>query len=405
MSIIRLAWRNLWRNPRRAAITVAAVAANTAILIATYSLMDGLMIHTVKNATNLVTGEVQIHVPKYLSRRSFYQIIENPDAVLKKLREQNIPAAARSYGFGLTAAVTKSSGALFWGVDPKAEAATFDLAQNLAQGKFLPDTPQKGLVLGRKLAKSLDIAPGSEVVVVAQAADGSLGNELFTVTGILKAAGDTIDRNAAIMHHADFSELFVSKGMVHEIAANTKGKFPLAQVKAYAIDAAAGMEVMTWRQLLPALSDMVNIMDGAMAIFSMVFFLAGGLGVMNTMLMATFERTREFGIIKALGATPWLIVRDVAAEACVLGIFASAVGVVVGLAGSLYLQAVGIDTSVFSGDFSMAGIAMDPLWLAVVSPKAVIFPALIMSVICVAASLYPAVLASRLNPIKAITHI
>ncbi|MFH1885875.1 MAG: FtsX-like permease family protein [Pseudomonadota bacterium] len=399
------AWRNLWRNPRRAWITLAAVTANTAVLIATYALMHGLIVHAVDNATNQVTGEVQVHAPEYLSRRSLYATIPDWKQAVARMEEKGVMCAPRSYGFGLIARGNKSAGARMWGVDPKAETRAFTLHRHVEHGGFLSQTPKNGVVLGRKLARSLNAGVGDELVVVVQAADGSLGNDLYYVTGILKAGGEETDRSAAILHQADFARLFALPGRAHEIAANTLGAMTPDQVAQIARAAAPDMEVKTWRQLLPTLSDMVNLFDGAMVIFGSVFLLAGGLGVMNTMLMAAFERMREFGIMKALGASPWRIVRDVAAEALVLGALSAGAGAILGLAGSWYLTIHGIDTSAFAGNYTVAGVAFDPVWKAVITPRGVLFPVVAMTVISFLASLYPAALAARLDPVRAIHHV
>jgi ABC-type lipoprotein release transport system permease subunit len=156
------------------------------------------MKHAVSNATNLVVGEVQVHAQGYLADHSIYKALHEPDLILRAAKQKDVAAAPRRYGYGLVAVGTKSAGARFWGVEPAAERITFDLAHHLQEGRFLSETTQRGVVLGQKLARSLQAQIGSEIVVVVQAADGSLGNDLYTVTGILKAAGDSIDRNAAL---------------------------------------------------------------------------------------------------------------------------------------------------------------------------------------------------------------
>ena len=402
MNAFHYGWRNLWRNTRRTAITLAAVTSSTAILISSYGLMDGLMQHAVSNATNLVVGEVQVHAPGYLADHSMYKPLTEPDLIFQAAQKKNVSAALRRYGYGLVAMGSKSAGARFWGVDPVQERNTFDLAKNLDQGRFLSETPQRGLVLGQKLARSLQARVGSEIVVVVQAADGSLGNDLYTVIGILKAAGDSIDRNAALIHAADFRELFVSGRRIHEVALNSRGVASLEAIKELATAAAAGEEIKSWRQLLPEVSDMVNLFDAFIWIFGLIFLLAAGMGVMNTMLMATYERIREFGILKALGATPWRIITDVAAEALVLTALGTIFGTLLGLAGSYYLQEVGLDLSIFAGAYSVGGVAFDPIWRAAISPKIVFIPAVLMMTISLAASLYPAALAARLDPVRAI---
>ncbi len=405
MTIFRYAWRNLWRNKQRTIITIAAISLNTAILIISYALMDGMIKHTVNNMTNMVVGEAQIHGKGYRDDRSFYKSLPNPEQLIQSAGNQNIGAAPRSYGYGLISVGTKSAGAMFWGINPDIEMNVFDLPKQIQHGQYLSIEAEKGLVLGKKLTRSLNAGVGSEIIVVVQAADGSLGNDLYTVTGILKTAGDSIDRSMAIMHKDDFRDLFVSGGRIHEIALNTKGKLETCELAERMRPDEGEGELRTWRELLPMLSDMVNIFDVVIWIFGAIFFLAAGLGVMNTMLMATYERIREFGIQKALGTSPLRIVGNMAAEAFVLSLFSAVLGTFFGLIGSYYLQEVGIDTSMFAGTFSFSGIAFDPVWRAVISAQGVIFPVLVMCITCTAASLYPAIIAARLDPVKAIYHV
>lgn len=402
--MFRFAWRNLWRNTRRTGITLAAVMLNTAILIIFYGLNEGLILNLVRNSTQLVVGEAQAHAPGYLEDHSFYKSLDGPEEAVQALEAAGVGAAPRSYGYGLVSVGSKSAGGVFWGIDPAREKATFDLARHVMEGRYLADRAERGAVLGRKLASSLNATVGSEIIVVVQAADGSLGNDLYTVTGILKTAGEAIDRGAVILHRSDFQDLFVSGGRVHEIAMNTHNRLPLDELATKARALMPAAQVKTWRQLLPMLSDMLRIMDGALAVFGAIFFLAGGLGVMNTMLMATYERIREIGIQKALGATPLRIVAGVTAEALVLALAATAGGALLGLAGTYYLKTVGIDTTSFAGEFTFSGMAFDPVWRSVLVTKVVAMPVVIMWVTCTLAALYPAVLAARLDPVRAIHH-
>jgi ABC-type lipoprotein release transport system permease subunit len=395
--------RNLTRNRRRTAITVAAVALSTAMVTLAGAMIDGMLVGAVRNATNLTVGELQIHAPDYVERRSFYDHLTDHDEILAAAHERGIPAVRRSFGYGLLANETKSAGALLWGIEPAAEAAAFDLALHIDadRGAFLDLRPRRGLVLGRKLARSLGVGVGEELVVVVQAADGSLGNELFSVTGILKAVGDAVDRSAALMHRTDFEELFVSNGRVHEIALNTRGQRDLDELVEFATAAAADADVRSWRTLMPALSDMLAMADGAMWILGAVFFTAAGLGVMNTMLMATYERIREFGVLKALGASPIRIVLDVVTEALLLAFAGTLVGAAVGLAASQLLARHGINTARYAGETSFAGVAFDPIWRAAPNYGDAAQAIVLMCVIAVATSLYPALLAARLKPVDA----
>jgi ABC-type lipoprotein release transport system permease subunit len=370
------------------------------ILITSYGLMEGMLDQMVRNATQLVTGEAQLHAPGYLSDRSLYKTLAGPEDTLAALRKQSIEAAPRAYGYGLVSQGTKSAGALFWGAEPEMEKETFDLAGHLSEGRYLGSEPRKELVMGKKLARSLNAKLGSEVVVLVQASDGSMGNELFTVTGIFKSAGEGIDRSGAVMHLDDFRELFVMPRGIHEIAVNTRERIPLEKLSDLLSSAAPEAEVKTWRQLLPIISDMLQLSGASMSLFGAIFFIAAGLGVMNTMLMATYERSHEFGLLKALGTSPWRIVRDVTIEAWLLACVSTVFGVISGVAASYALQEIGLDTSKFAGETTIAGVAFDPVWRASLNLMSVVQPVIIMWIVCVVASLYPAAMSARLDPVK-----
>lgn len=404
MLTLRIAWRNIWRNGKRTSITVAAVGLNTAVLIATFALIEGMTGQMINSATQLIVGDGQVHAQGYLEDRSIYNAIADPKKVMTAAQKAGLRAAPRSFGIGLVSSGAKSAGASFWGVDPKAEKSSFKLPQKISEGSFLADNPRAEVVLGRKIAKSLHVKIGSELVAVVQAADGSLGNELLTVIGILSAVGDEIDRAAIIMHAVDFEALFVSNGRIHEIALNSFEREPIADLSNRIGPLGKNHVVHTWRQILPILSDMLILNDTASLLFAIIFFLAAGLGVMNTMLMATHDRIREFGVLKALGTPPWRIILDVAAEALMLGIVATFIGTLIGVGASIYLQQVGIDLRL-TGDLSVSfgGVAMEPVWRAVLSFPDVMRSVTLMLLTCVLASLYPAIRASRLDPAIAMT--
>lgn len=402
--MLRLAWRNLWRNTRRTALTLGAVVLGTAILVMVNGLTQGMMVGAIRNATDLLAGEAQVHAHGWLADRAMHQVVSHPERVLAAADAAGIGAAPRSYAFGLAAHDTRSAGAMLWGVDPGRERATVDLAKHVASGTWLDETPARGAVVGRKLAKSLGVNVGDELVVVVQAADGSLGNELFSVTGILGGVGEAIDRNAAIVHRADWDELLVGGGRVHEVVLNSRGTLSLEALQALAERAAPEADVRTWKRLMPMLSDMLGMMDASMLIVGTVFGLAAGLGVMNTMLMATWDRMPELGVLKAIGTTPWRIARDVAAEAVVLGLLGTFIGAALGGAGTWWLERHGIDTRGL-GETSMAGVPFDPIWRAVLTPSALLDPIVLMTLTCLVAALYPAMLAARLEPVRAMTRV
>jgi len=405
MNMFKIAWRNLWRNPRRTGITLTAMVLSTVVLIVTYALMRGMIIDMEHSVTDITIGQAQIHHIDYRKERSLYDIIDNPNRIIAYAQDNGIGVSPRSFGYGLLSSGTKSAGVQFWGITPEMERTVSKLNENLFKGDFLLDEPGMHVVLGRKLARTLNAGPGSELIAVVQAADGSLGNEIVYVKGILKGIGETLDRSMAIIHRKDFESLFVLYEGYHEMAFNSWGSMTPEEVASAIETVSAGNEVKTWRSLMPGVSDMLNTFDGATIIFLAIFFLAAALGVLNTLLMATYERIPEFGLLKAIGTSPLRIIRDIAAEALVLGVFSSLIGGVIGIALAVYFHHNPIDLSAFAEGFNTAGIVMNAQWRAVLTIKGVAYPVMVMWVVSVLAALYPAFKAARLDPVRALTHV
>ncbi len=404
MKLVKISWRNLWRNSTRTNITITAVALCIAILIIFQSLIIGLIGKAVYNTTNLVVGEVQIHVAGYLDDRSIYKSLKNVEEIRAVAKENNIGMVERSYGFGLISSGTKSAGTQFWGIDPESELKYFDFANHIDEGNFLTKTSLKKVVLGNKLARSLAAELGTELVIFVQGADGSLGNELFYVTGILGNVADNIDRGAAIILRDDFDILFSTNNLIHEIALNSKGKLEAEEIQKLMSAKAAGVAVETWKELMPTIAIMTEKMSVFMlTMFSLIFTIAASLGVMNTLVMSTYDRMKEFGIIRAIGATPWLIIRQVSLEAILLTFLASIIGTVIGLSIAIYLQVYGIDIS-GRGNLAIGGIVFDPIWRASISLKSVFLPVVLMMLTSIVASIYPASIAARIKPVEAIHY-
>ena len=404
MKITKLSWRNLWRNPTRTNVTILAVSLCIAVLIIFQSMIVGLIEKTKFTTTNLIIGEVQVHAEGYLDDRSIYKSLQNTEEIHLIAKENNIGLVERSYGFGLISSGTKSAGTQFWGINPKSELQHFDFANHIDKGNFLTNTSLKKIVLGRKLASSIAADIGTELVVFVQGADGSLGNELFYVAGILKNMADNVDRGAAMILREDFDILFSANNLIHEIALNSKGRFESEEIQKLLSARTADVDVETWQQLMPTIALLTEKMSVFMrTFFSLIFGIAASLGVMNTMIMSTYDRMREFGIIRAIGTTPWRILKQVSLEAILLTTIASVIGAVVGLSIALYFQKYGFDVS-GGGNMSFGGVVMDPVWKASVSVGIVLLPVVLLMLVSIVASIYPASIAARIKPVEAIHY-
>jgi ABC-type lipoprotein release transport system permease subunit len=385
-------------------VTILSVSLCIAVLIIFQSMIVGLIEKTKFTTTNLIIGEVQVHAEGYLDDRSIYKSLQNTEEIHLVAKENNIGLVERSYGFGLISSGTKSAGTQFWGINPESELQHFDFANHIDKGNFLTNTSLKKIVLGRKLANSIAADIGTELVVFVQGADGSLGNELFYVAGILKNMADNVDRGAAMILREDFDILFSANNLIHEIALNSKGRFESEEIQKLLSARTADVDVETWQQLMPTIALMTEKMSVFMrTFFSLIFGIAASLGVMNTMIMSTYDRMREFGIIRAIGTTPWRILKQISLEAILLTTIASIIGVVVGLSVALYFQKYGFDVS-GGGNMSFGGVVMDPIWKGSVSVGIVLLPVVLLMLVSVVASIYPASIAARIKPVEAIHY-
>jgi ABC-type lipoprotein release transport system permease subunit len=421
MSWLVIAWRNLWRNHRRTYVTLATIAASTSLLVLFQGLMVGMLHGTVANLTDVQLGQVQVHAAEYRKRPSMYRTVEDAPAILAWADAQGVRAAPRSFGAGLVGHAEKSAGANIWGVDPARERRAFKLAEHMLAGQYLDAGDPTGAVIGSKLARSIDAEIGDELIVVVAAADGSIGNELWQVRGILSSMGEQIDRAAVMIPQSTFEEIFVSGGRVHEIAltsrsgANQAAGPPSARnaevVNAETLAARtreiadAGDEVASWRDLMPTMAEMVDMSGQYNQIFAAIFFLAAGIGILNTMLMAAYERIPEMGLVKALGASPARVFLEMTAEVVILSSLGSLCGMLIGLAATLWFSVHGIDSTAWAGHIEINGVVWDPIWRTHFDLAIVIGAPLSLMPVAILAGAYPALIAARVVPVQALRRM
>jgi len=403
MSFFKMAWRNVWRNRRRTIVTVAAASLALLVLIQYAGLMDGYLRTMESNILDLDLGDAQITAQGYRDDPSLYRLVDNHKEVLQALDEAGYPAAPRLLGGGLGAAGDTSAGVALYGVDVTRDAEVSKIGEHVAQGRWLDPADPKGVVIGRRLARTLNVALGAEVVVLTQAADGSTANDVFVVRGILKGIADGVDRAGIFMPEPTFRELMVVPRGVHLIIVRRPAEVPLPVAALKVKELAGEHDAKTWRELTPTLASMLDSARGIQVAMFLIVYLAVGILILNAMLMAVFERIREFGVLKALGAGPGAVLRIIFLETLIQAGLAIVIGSVLSVPGMIYLSRVGIDVGVLGG-MSIHGIAWDPIWRAAISIQAYARPIVTLLVVVVLAVLYPAFKAALIRPVQAIHH-
>ncbi len=291
------------------------------------------------------------------------------------------------------------------GIDPVREAKVSGL-----QGQGTPRNLEgRGLLLGKTLKQELVSGEGAEIALVTQAADGTIGNDLFRDRGTLDTGMALLDRSMTLVHLTDLQELMaLAPGRVHEIALKLRDPGAAEAVAARLNDSAIlppGAVARSWKSLLPTLSGYLDMATASYVLMIGLVALFAALGVLNTMLMSVFERVRELGMLSALGMRPARVVLTVLSESLAL----AAAGLVAGLAlGGLLvwrLSSTGLDLRSWMGEISIVETRMDPVIPVVWSWSAVWWPAVGLLLATAAASLLPALRAAFVNPVLAIRNL
>ncbi len=403
MNVLKMAWRNVWRNRRRTLVTIAAMTLGLFVMILVAGMLEGFLRDIERDVLDLEVGDVQIVAADYRDSPSIYTRIEDPEALVAQLEEAGLAATARLLAYGLVAGDEAAAGASFLGVNVERDARVSLVHQQLAQGEWLAHDDARGVVLGRRLAGTLGLSPGSQLVVFTHAADGSMENDLYVVRGVLRGISDAIDRSGVFMTEATFRELLVFPAGAHQIIVRRPPELDLPTVASQVHELAAEHDVQTWRQLLPTIASYIDSARGMIWMTFVVIYIAIGFLILNAMLMAVFERVREFGVLKAIGVSPFEVLLLILAESA----FQAAIAVVVGLAlavpGVLYLTYTGINLGSLAG-ISIMGISLNPIWRAALDVSVFTGPVSALLIIVAVAVLYPAAKAALIRPVEAMRY-
>ncbi len=415
--LLQLAWRNLWRNPRRTFITMAAIAFGYTMLLFVACLMAGLRWQMIENGTCLVMSQIQIHAPGYYPNRSIQKTLggrqgTDVSAMLAAIAaDRRVYAVApRVYGYGLLSAAHRSAGVELMGVVPDQEPRITILNGQIAKGNYLTARMPKGVVIGDKLASTIGIEVSSEIVLLTQAADGSMGNDVYTVVGIFHSGLDAVDRGLVLMSLSSLQELLhLAPARIHEVGIKLNDITAATAVAAglqVQLDKTLPVRVMAWPELAPELASYVQFNRGITFVLFFIFFLLAVIGVMNTMLMAVFERTRELGMLMALGMRPIQVIVLILTEAAGLGVASLVVGGALSVPLLWYLQAHGLDLGGATGEvISLAGVVVGHLWYGRQDFPAYSEAALGLAATTMVSALYPAWRAAHFRPTEAIRQV
>ena len=404
---IKMAWRNIWRNPRRTTVILVAVVIGVWSMIFLGALMRGIIQGMIHNGISTLTGHVQIHQRRYTDDPSVDHCIENPTDITEALGRL-LPAgshwAARVRVNAIAGNARHNGSITLVGIDPQREKALSFIGSAVDGGRYLQAGDAHAILIGRALAKRFETGLGRKLILMTQDRSGKIASRAFRIAGIFQAEMEATEKTYVFVTRVSAQRMLAVGKAVSEISILLPDPDQVSSIVRVLDANLAGrqLSIRSWQQALPLLKAYLDLYDSFILIWFVVVFVAMGFGILNTTLMAVFERMREFGLLKALGLRPIRIVRGILTEALIILLIGMFIGNALGLLSCWALSFHGIDLSALAQGVEYAG--MSRVILPQVLARDLINANLVVLLLGLLVSLYPALKAARFTPVEAMAH-
>lgn len=407
----KIAWRNIWRNPRRSLVTISAIVFASILLIFSISFQFNSYKIMIDAAVGTHTGHLQVQAEGYNEDKKMHQVVRNPDKVAEAFKDLSwIKALSyRADTFSLVSSQERTYGVWVVGIDPAREKQVSTLSKVIREGDALSETDSRHALIGTLLAKNLAAKVGDELVLLGQGLDGSVSADLLNVKGIFSTGQPELDRSFLQMPLTTFQEIFSMGDTVHQIVVVGKD-LDLVSEAAQAIQQrleahvpSQKLKVLTWRQLLPGLEQSIEVDMVSGWIFYGILVIIVAFSIMNTFLMTVVERTREFGMLLAIGMRHGQIVRLVLMESALITAVGIGLGILFGCLITYYFQIHGIEIPGSEELLAQWGIPsrMRPK----LTPFSVSLGPVLILAITLLTAIFPVLRIYRLEPIRAMRSV
>ena len=401
--LLKLAWRNLWRNRTRTWLSTLVIAIGLVAMIFMDTMMVGMNTNMVKNATDSLMGHAQMHALGFRDEQDVKLTINDLDQALLQL-EKHPDLKARSLRIVTQSMLSSSGGGepvFSLGVDPEEEQLLSKFDEAIIEGEYLDSVSGQKLILGWKLAEKLELGLGDRLVLTAADAEsGEMVQELFRLSGIFKTGEEKMDASMVLVARKTLQSMLKLEGRIHQIALRysklTQDGTPVNTLKKP--DDSSKNELLLWTELMPSLYMISQMTDLSMAIMGTILFLIIALGITNTLLMGLYERMFEFGVIKSIGTTPWQAARIMLFEAVCLGF----VSIIVGLILALFVTALFANYGIDYIGIEFSGVTFqEKIYPSYKWSRLVLYPFMSLG-FTLLASLYPAFKLWKMLPVEAL---
>lgn len=400
-TIISLSWKNVWRNKNRSFVVMTSVILGVWASLFIVGFMNGMMQDFVNIQLDNITSHIQIHTEAFHEERLSSAVIPKADSIIQGIILKPFVAGAskRIVVDGLVSSPTNSFGVTAKGIWPEQEQKITNIHRYMIEGEYLADKPKKGIVIGSKLVKRLNIELGSRIVLNIQDIHGELSAGAFRVSGIFHSPDTGVNESMVFLHHQDLGELLLDSSAVHEIAIMTTD-YKNVETWKHKLLENAELRVSSWGDLSPALLYTDEYTSRMLYIFTAIIVIALVFGIVNTMYMAVMERTAELGMLMAVGLAKSSTFLMIMIETILLTLVGAPLGILLGYATVYWTSMVGIDLSAFSQGLELYG--MSSIVYPFVSANQYLFNSLIVIIAAFIAAIFPSYKALKLNPVEAI---
>jgi ABC-type lipoprotein release transport system permease subunit len=402
--VLRLAWRNIWRQPRRTWLTTGAMVFSNTLLIFMMSLQFGTYELMINNSLQSFSGHLQVQAPGYKDDQKMRQSVPHIQALAATYRDDVAfqDVAARGGAFALASSKDRSYGIQIFGVEPEFEPGVSNIPGLIKQGRFLSDVNATEIVIGAVLARNLRVNLGDELTLLGTGRDGSFAAAIVSVVGVFESGVADLDRSIAEIPLGLFQDTFAMADAGHQLVLTTPdlSYVPAAKIEAESLlPPDSNLVVHDWDALQPGLKQAIQAdLTSAWFMYILLVILVA-FSVMNTQLMSVLERTKEFGIVMSLGLTPGRLGRLVMLETALMGIMGLLLGALLGSLVTAWLSVTGFaypGMEEMAANFNLPGRMYPKISLLTLFGG----PAIVLAGTLVSA-LYPALRLYRLQPVEA----
>ena len=401
--ITTIAWRNIWRNKTRSLVIMTSVALGLWAGAFIAALYWGMGQERMRIAIENEIAHLQLHAPDFTLEFTNIPAIANVNELAAQITAmQGVKAvSARSIAMGMLATATGSAGIQINGIEPNAEAATSQLKSKLKEGTYFESKKTNTVLVGAKLAKKLKLKLNSKVVLTFQDKEDNLVSAAFRVEGIYQSYNTALDERNVYVPITTLNNLLGLQHEAHEVAVLLQSDELTPLAKATISEQNPALKVQDWKEISPETGLILSTMGQASMVFVVIILLALAFGIINTMLMAVLERTREIGVLMALGMNKLKLFAMILTETFMLVMVGCPFGLLLAWGVIQFLSKKGIDLTNIAGqtmqDFGFSNVIYPSL------PANQYLQIVILVVItAIVSAFFPAIRALKLKPVEAI---